>query len=158
MPSQDKHQHLRRSALNLTSNSGIVPKVNAWAQSSLPGSAACIMDWIVHMQQNAEREGKQSLGPNKWTFNSFLQALSKSGKTTMGEEAEEVLNQMMDYYENGWVDLKPDVMTFTAVIHCIAVSGTPDALERSLSIVRGMEDFHEMGFGDVRPNMFTYNW
>jgi Pentatricopeptide repeat domain len=116
------------------------------------------MEWIVHMQKNAEREGKQSIGPNKWTFNSFLQALSKSGESTMGEEAEEILNQMIEYYDNGWIDLKPDVMTFTAVIHCIAVSGAPDALERSLSIVRRMEDFHEQGFGDVRPNAFTYNW
>ncbi|CAB9520861.1 Pentatricopeptide repeat-containing protein [Seminavis robusta] len=131
--------------------------VNAWAQSTLPGSAARIMEWIVHMQSNAEREGRRYLGPNKWTFNAFLQSLSKSGEPTIGEDAEEVLNQMMEYYRKGWTELKPDVLTFTTAIHCIAVSGKPDALERSLAIVRRMEDFHEQGFGDVRPNCYTYN-
>lgn len=71
------------------------------------------MDWIVHMQANAEKQGRRSIRPNKWTFNAFLQALSKSGEPTMGEEAEEVLDQMVDYYDNGWVELKPDVLTFT---------------------------------------------
>jgi hypothetical protein len=116
------------------------------------------MDWIVHMQTNAEREGRRSLSPNKWTMNAFLQALSKSGEPTCGEEAEEVLDTMIRYYEKGWQELKPDVLTFTGVIHCIAVSGMEDALERSLAIVRRMEDLHEQGHGNVRPNAYTYNW
>ena len=116
------------------------------------------MDWIVHMQANAEREGRRSLSPNKWTMNAFLQALSKSGEPTMGEEAEEVLETMLSYYEKGWQELKPDVLSFTSVIHCIAVSGRDDALERSLAIVRRMEDLHEEGHGNVRPNAYTYNW
>lgn len=131
--------------------------VNAWAKSAEPGAAARIMDWIVHMQANAEREGRRSLSPNKWTFNAFLQALAKSGEPTMGEEAQEVLDQMVEYYQKGWLELKPDVLTFTNVIHCIAVSGAEDALERSLAIVRRMEDLHSDGYGDVRPNAYTYN-
>lgn len=75
----------------------------------------------------------------------------------MGGEAEEVLDQMIEYYENGWIELKPCVSTFTHVCHCIAMSGTDDALERSLAIIRRMEDLHFHGFGDVRPNCYTYN-
>ena len=75
----------------------------------------------------------------------------------MGDEAIEVLNQMIEYYERGWIELKPCVLTFTNVCHCIAVSGADDALEKSLAIIRRMEDLHYHGFGDVRPNCYTYN-
>ena len=75
----------------------------------------------------------------------------------MGEEAVEVLDQMIDYYEKGWIELKPCVLTFSSVTHCIAVSGADDALERSLAIIQRMEDLHYHGFGDVRPNCYTYN-
>ena len=109
------------------------------------------------MQKVAEREGRRSLRPDKWSFNGFLTALSKSGEPTMGEEAEEVLDQMIEYYDRGWIELKPCVLTFTNVCHCIAVSGADDAVERSLAIIRRMEDLHEQGYGDVRPNCYTYN-
>jgi len=85
-------------------------QVNAWAKSDEPGAADRIMDWIVHMQQYAERENKRGLRPDKWTFNSFLQALSKTGSSRMGDEAENVLNQMEEFYEKGWIELKPDVL------------------------------------------------
>ena len=75
----------------------------------------------------------------------------------MGEEAIEVLDQMIEYYDKGWIELKPCVLTFTNVCHCIAVSGADDALEKSLAIIRRMEDLHYHGFGDVRPNCYTYN-
>ena len=115
------------------------------------------MDWIVHMQQTAEREGRRSLRPDKWGINGFLTALAKSGEPTMGEEAEEVLDQMIEYYHRGWVELKPCVLTFTNVCHCIALSGADDAVERCLGIIRRMEGYHEQGFGDVRPSFYTWN-
>ena len=127
--------------------------MNAWSKSDDPIAAARIMDWIVNMANS----GQKNYRPDKWTYNAYLHALSKSGDPNMAEGAEKILDQMEEYYQNGWIELKPDVLTFTSVIHCIAVSGADDAVERSLSIVRRMEDLHEQGYGDVRPNSYTYN-
>jgi hypothetical protein len=101
--------------------------------------------------------GKSPIAPNKWTYNAYLEALSKLRRPGIVEEAEKMLETMDERARKGQFHLKPDVLTFTNVIHCIAVSGADDAYERASSILLRMEDLHASGYGDVRPNCYTYN-
>jgi hypothetical protein len=114
------------------------------------------MDWIEHMQADFD-SGKSPIAPNKWTYNAYLEALSKTGRRSIGEEAELILEQMDGEYRKGRLYLKPDVLTFTNVIHCIALSRAEDSFERAYAILSKMEDLHASGYGDVRPNTYTYN-
>lgn len=109
------------------------------------------------MQDNFD-SGKSHVAPNKWTYNAYLEALSKIRLPRIGDEAEKVLATMDEKARKGQYHLKPDVLTFTNVIHCIALSGADDAFERAYKILLRMEDLHASGYGDVRPNTYTYNW
>lgn len=75
----------------------------------------------------------------------------------MGKEAERVLDEMEELYEQGYQNLKPNVLSFTNAIHCIALSRQNDAVERALAILDRMEELHAQNYGDIRPNLFTYN-
>lgn len=109
------------------------------------------MDWIKHMQENYD-SGKSPIAPNKWTYNAYLEALSKTRRPSIGEEAEQILEEMDAQYRIKGKHMKPDVLTFTNVIHCIALSGAKDAFERAYAILTKMENLHSSGYGDVRPN------
>jgi hypothetical protein len=116
------------------------------------------MDWIQHMEDKADK-GLSKIHPNKRSYNAYLQALSKSNRPCMGEEAEKILDHIDSLYRKGGrIAIKPDVLTFTNVIHCIAMSGADDAVERAMAILTKMEDLHAEGYGDLRPNTYTYGW
>jgi hypothetical protein len=105
--------------------------------------------------QDSYDKGKSSVAPNKWTYNAYLEALSKVRRPEIGIEAEKVLGTMEEKARQGQFHLKPDVLSFTNVIHCIALSGAEDAFERAYAILLRMEDLHASGYGDVRPNTYT---
>ena len=92
--------------------------------------------------------------PNKWTYNSYLQALAKQRNPASADEAERILTMMEDKSKQLRSNtLKPDVLTYTNVLHCIALSESGDAFPRAYAILSKMEN----GDGDVRPNVYTYN-
>ena len=124
---------------------------DAWAKSGLEGADERILDWIKNMQDVAR------ISPDAWSYNHYLHALSKSGKMSMGDEAERVLGEMEELYQQGYQGLKPNVLSFTNALHCIALSRQDDAVERALAVLDRMEELHCMNYGDIRPNLFTYN-
>lgn len=130
--------------------------LEAWAKSGLDGADERIMAWIVKMRE-AHESGQSRICADIWSYTHYLQALSKTGKPRMGDEAERILKEIEDLYHRGYQSVKPNVLTFTNAIHCIALSGQDDAVERALAILDRMEDLHAAGNGDIRPNLFTYN-
>jgi len=127
--------------------------VNAWARSKSSEAPERIKSWIGIMQDDFE-SGRTDGMPNKWTYNSYLQALAKQRKPSSADEAERILSMMEDmnrqFHSN---NIKPDVLTYTNVLHCIALSESDDAFQRAYAILSKMES----GDGDVRPNVYTYN-
>eukprot|EP00536_Pseudo-nitzschia_multiseries_P001138 jgi/Psemu1/234305/estExt_Genewise1.C_140097 len=127
--------------------------VNAWARSRSSEAPERIKSWISIMQDDFE-SGRTDVMPNKWTYNSYLQALAKQRKPSSADEAERILAMMEDkgrQFRSS--NIKPDVLTYTNVLHCIALSESDDAFQRAYSILTKMES----GDGDVRPNVYTYN-
>lgn len=127
--------------------------VNAWARSKSKKAPQRILSWIRRFQDEFE-SGRTDAMPNKWTYNSYLQALAKERTPSSADEAERVLAMMeeksQDFRSHG---CKPDVLTYTNVLHCIALSESDDSFQRAYAILSKMEN----GTGDVRPNVYTYN-
>lgn len=127
--------------------------VHAWARSNSRDAPHHVKKWIIRLQDDFE-SGKTDSMPNKWNYNSYLQALSKQRKPSSADEAERILSMMerksRQFRSNS---LKPDVLTYTNVLHCIALSKSDDAFKRAIAILCKMEE----GDGDVRPNVYTYN-
>lgn len=130
--------------------------LDAWAKSNIDGADERILGWIYKVR-NETKYCSVKILPDIWSYTHYLQALSRSGRPRMGDEAERVLNEVEQLYQSGYQGLKPNVLTFTSAIHCIALSGQDDSVERALAILDRMEDLHAEGFGDIRPNLFTYN-
>lgn len=127
--------------------------VNAWARSKSKEAPQCIINWISRFQEDFE-SGQTDRMPNKWTYNSYLQALAKQRKPSSACEAERILTMMEEKSRNFRLNsLKPDVLTYTNVLHCIALSESDDSFQRAYAILSKMEN----GDGDVRPNVYTYN-
>lgn len=127
--------------------------VNAWARSKSKEAPKNIIKWINRFQ-DAFESGRTNAMPNKWTYNSYLQALAKQRKPSSACEAERILTMMEQksrYFRSN--NLKPDVLTYTNVLHCIALSESDDSFQRAYTILSKMEN----GDGDVRPNVYTYN-
>ena len=130
--------------------------LDAWAKSSVDGADVKILGWIYKVR-NETKNGPVKIIPDTWSYTHYLQALSRSGRARMGDEAERVLNEVESLYQSGYQGVKPKVQMFTSAIHCIALSGQDDSVERALAILDRMEDLHAEGFDDLRPNLFTYN-
>ena len=130
--------------------------LDAWAKSSIDGADERILGWI-YKARNDTKQSSIKIMPDTWSYTHYLQALSRSGRAQMGDEAERVLNEVEELYQSGYQGLKPNGFTFTNAIHCIALSGQDDSVERALAILDRMEDLHAEGFGDVRPDLITYN-
>jgi len=127
--------------------------VNAWARSKSNESPQRIINWISRFQDDFE-SGRTDTMPNKWTYNSYLQALAKQRKPSSADEAERILIMMEEKSRSfRSSNLKPDVLTYTNVLHCIALSEADDSFQRAYAILSKMEN----GDGDVRPNVYTYN-
>lgn len=127
--------------------------VNAWARSKSKDAPKRIISWISRFQDDFE-SGRTDAMPNKWTYNSYLQALAKQRNPSSANEAERILTMMEEKSQNFRSNnLKPDVLTYTNVLHCIALSESGDSFQRAYAILSKMEN----GDGDVRPNVYTYN-
>ncbi len=127
--------------------------VNAWARSKSKEAPQRILSWIRRFEDDFE-SGRTDAMPNKWTYNSYLQALAKQRTPSSADEAERVLKMMEEKSQNIRSNsCKPDVLTYTNVLHCIALSESDDSFQRAYAILSKMEN----GGGDVRPNVYTYN-
>ncbi len=127
--------------------------MNAWARSKSKEAPQRILSWIRRFESDFEA-GRTDAMPNKWTYNSYLQALAKQRTPSSADEAERVLKMMEE--KSQFVrsnNCKPDVLTYTNVLHCIALSEADDSFQRAYAILSKMEN----GGGDVRPNVYTYN-
>lgn len=82
----------------------------------------------------------------------------KCGHTQAAQKSEELLNKMLEQYQNGTnTDAKPDDVTFNSVIHNVATSLDMDSPQRTLNILEKMQDCHDHGLIDVKPDIITYN-
>ena len=83
------------------------------------GSAAKAENILNHV---LEGEGPVRVRPNTITFNSVIDAWSKSRAQDAAARSEEVLYRMQELYKKGYGDARPDTLSFTSVLHAHANS------------------------------------
>jgi Pentatricopeptide repeat domain/PPR repeat len=122
----------------------------AWGKSGLPESEERIRDWMTTMEQSTHK-------PDQYTYNSLLNCFAKLKGPDCGRKAENVLQIMLDQYEQGNIQVKPDVVTMSNVVHCWGMSQTEESYDKAIAILNKMDEMHTQGFGSIQPNGFTYN-
>ena len=74
------------------------------------------------------------------SFNTVLDAWSKSASPEATQRAEQILSRMHQHFESGEVDTKPSVVSYAIVITCLAKSRPQEAADRAEAILRDMQD------------------
>ena len=107
-----------------------------------------------------ERCIKTDCSPNTITFNSVLNALSKSRKEGSATRAEQVLRHMQDLHKSGDVNVQPDTFSFSSVLNAHANSCEHGAGEKAERILKLMFDISEDKNDktiNVKPNTVCFS-
>jgi len=93
--------------------------------------------------------------PNRVSYNSVLYCLTRdSGKST-AKEAQVLLQQMKDRYNNNKnIDVKPDEVTYGSVLHALAQAGMGYEAE---DILLSLEDDMDRDANAIIPSLTIYN-
>ena len=90
------------------------------------------------------------------TFNTVLDAISKSREKGAATRAEAILNKMQSMYEEGAKEIQPDTFSFASVLNAYANSDEPGAAEKCEDILKHMQLLYENGNHRVRPNTICF--
>ena len=85
-----------------------------------------------------------------------IDALANSGKKGSATQAEKILADMEQRYDEGERDIKPDTITYSAVINSLAKSNELDGPERAEAVLRNMLNRFIRGEGDVKPDTISF--
>ncbi len=90
------------------------------------------------------------------TFNTVLDAISKSNEKGAAARTENILNKMQQMYEGGLKEVQPDTFSFASVLNAYANSDEPGAAEKCEEILKHMHLLYENGNHRVRPNTVCF--
>ena len=94
--------------------------------------------------------------PNIVTYSCVMTALSKSKQRGAAQEAQNVLDRMLERYHNGDMRVKPDTVAFSTVIDAWARDDSPHAAQCALDLLDHMVRLSYQGYEDMAPNALTY--
>lgn len=94
----------------------------------------------------------------RYTYNTLINALAKSGGGETAARAEEILKVMEEKYAAGDKSYKPNTRSHTSVIDAWAKSGELGAASRAEQILMNLRNLYETtGDPDIKPNVYTAN-
>ena len=102
-------------------------------------------------RMHQESSSNRRVEPNLVTYNSVINAWSKSGLPDAGEKAEALLQRMEE------LGLKPNTISFNAAISAWANSNDSSAGQRAELLLQKMWELYEAGDVDVKPNTTSFN-
>ena len=98
--------------------------------------------------------------PDRITITSMLKALvqkAKRGDENAGKQSIQILDKMVNSYEQGNKFMKPDKIIFSTVMNCIAKCGGKDAGCEALVLLNRMQTMHREGLKNMKPDTMTVN-
>jgi hypothetical protein len=122
--------------------------IDAWAKSGADGSAQRaqhIHDTLVQMYQQT---GDPAIKPSTISYNTLLNAHGKSSVRNALDNAEKVLQEMIDANDD---DIKPDAVTFSTLMDAYGKTGNRRATARVEELFEMMDDLK------VKRNVYTYS-
>lgn len=115
---------------------------------------------IVYMDQVDTDNG--SLGvcsPSVQTFTSLIDAYAQKNEWEAANQADRILNQLLDQFMEGNDDLEPNIATWTIVINAwarLSKKNRRGAAERAGRLLKRMEDLYQAGRSSCRPDAIAY--
>ena len=99
----------------------------------------------------------QHIGANTISYNTVLNALTKSKDRDAPLRAEALLNRMQEEYEAGNRNVRPNSISFSCLLNCWARSSQEGAAEHAEAILTRMEQLGNSGHRHVQPNAVCYS-
>jgi len=110
---------------------------------------------------NNENDQQQySCKPDLISYNTVINAWSRSKDPDGPNRAEAILNHMEKQYKNGLSSIQPDVVSYTSCIAGWARSKTditPDKAIRAQRILDRMDEAYKAGNVNAKPTVLSYN-
>ena len=125
--------------------------IDAWAKSSADGSAQRAQSIHDAMVQMYETTKDPRIAPSTFSYNSLMNAWSKSNDADSATKADDVLMQLVGAASSNNTSLKPDASSFSTVLHAYANS------EVSSAVVKRCEELFEM-MDELRVNRNCYTY
>ncbi len=124
-----------------------------WARSGSPVASQRCWQILQHMHRRSE-QGFSNCEPNVRTYNAVIDAYARGHHV---DEAEKLLNEMIDRFNSGNNKVKPDGFTFNAVINAWTRSRRRGCGSRAELILKRLLEFHENGNPDVQPDSRSFS-
>jgi pentatricopeptide repeat domain (PPR motif) len=126
---------------------------SCWARSGQSIAAQRCWEILQHMKKRAE-QGFTNCKPNVRTYNAVIDAYARGYHV---EEAEKLLDEMIESYNQGDMNVKPDGFTFNSVINAWTRSRRRGCGKRAEMILKRLLEFHENGNRDVMPDSRSFS-
>ena len=115
-----------------------------------PSKAAQFAERMLE-QMHQESRLNHRVEPDLVTYNSVINAWSKSGLRDAGEKSQVLLQRMEE------LGLKPDTISFNAAISAWANSNDPSAGERAELLLQKMLELYQADHVNVKPDTTSFN-
>ena len=121
--------------------------MDAWAKSKATGSAERAQHIHDAMSQFYKETGDEALRPTTASYNILINAHGKSSDADGLDNAERVLQEMIDSDDE---EVKPDSVSFSTLLDSYAKSADPKAVQRTLKLLDLMDELN------IERNAYTY--
>lgn len=133
--------------------------IDAWSYSGEYDAADYALSLLSRMEELREMNnvGTSSyvVSPDVKSYTKVINAIARSGREDAGEQAEEILNRMIQ--DGAADDLRPNTFTYTYVIDAYARSSNPKAPHAAQRLIEEMERLRSEGDPEVHPTTRAWN-
>mmetsp|Transcript_32790 Transcript_32790/g.49426 ORF Transcript_32790/g.49426 Transcript_32790/m.49426 type:complete len:545 (+) Transcript_32790:136-1770(+) len=130
--------------------------MDAWANRRDPLKAKAILD---RLHKRFEQVEDAELQPDTAAYNKLIVAWVKSDSIDKSQQAESILNYMIEQYENGNSLLTPNQKSFIQVMRCYAYQDkSKEGFEKVREIFQRMKQLYQLNASpQLRPDTPVYN-
>mmetsp|Transcript_9236 Transcript_9236/g.11643 ORF Transcript_9236/g.11643 Transcript_9236/m.11643 type:complete len:919 (+) Transcript_9236:141-2897(+) len=138
------------------------PIVNVWCFNAVlnayaaQGAGLRAILVLKLMEDMADRDGNDSVRPDRYSYNTVLKALANSKEKGSIGKALQILDTMEEMSAKGYLDIKPDGISYNTVILAYANHGGRGAGNSAERIVKRMENQFFNGHKESKPTSATY--
>eukprot|EP00557_Chaetoceros_sp_GSL56_P006495 CAMPEP_0176503992 /NCGR_PEP_ID=MMETSP0200_2-20121128/15682_1 /TAXON_ID=947934 /ORGANISM="Chaetoceros sp., Strain GSL56" /LENGTH=900 /DNA_ID=CAMNT_0017903367 /DNA_START=234 /DNA_END=2934 /DNA_ORIENTATION=+ len=120
------------------------------------GAAAEKAEQVLRSMIKDSQNDPSKIKPNTITFNTVIDAWSKSNAKHAAAKAQEILKEMQILYEKGFPGVCPDTFSFASVLNAFANSPEANSAEKAEELLRHMCKLNENGNTNVVPNTICF--
>eukprot|EP00547_Thalassionema_nitzschioides_P000377 CAMPEP_0194201678 /NCGR_PEP_ID=MMETSP0156-20130528/1889_1 /TAXON_ID=33649 /ORGANISM="Thalassionema nitzschioides, Strain L26-B" /LENGTH=546 /DNA_ID=CAMNT_0038926945 /DNA_START=81 /DNA_END=1721 /DNA_ORIENTATION=- len=130
--------------------------MDAWANRKNPSKAELLME---RLQNRCEKTADPELQPDTAVYNKLIVAWVKSDSLDKSQQAERILNYMIEQYKNGNSLLVPNQKSFIQVMRCYGYQDkTKEGLKKVRELFQSMKHLYQLNASPaLQPDTPVYN-